>query len=54
MATAAAEKATQPETKALASIIVRDESRAIDQMKAWRDAWYPTAQAATERADAPQ
>jgi uncharacterized protein (DUF305 family) len=48
MATAAGEKATQPETKALASIIVRDESRAIDQMKTWRDAWYPTAQATTE------
>ena len=48
MATAAGEKATQPETKALASIIVRDESRAIDQMKTWRDAWYPNAQAATE------
>jgi len=51
MATAAGEKATQPETKALASIIVRDESRGIDQMKQWRDAWYPTAQATTERAE---
>jgi len=51
MATAAGEKATQPETKALASIIVRDESRAIDQMKTWRDAWYPTAQATTEPAE---
>jgi uncharacterized protein (DUF305 family) len=48
MATAAEEKAAQPETKALAAIIVRDESKAIDQMKTWRDAWYPTAQAATE------
>ena len=48
MATAAGEKATQPETKALASIIVRDESREIDQLKTWRDAWYPNAQAATE------
>jgi uncharacterized protein (DUF305 family) len=54
MATAAGEKATQPETKALASIIVRDESRAIDQMKTWRDAWYPTAQATTEGTDAPR
>lgn len=51
MATAAGEKATQPETKALASIIVRDESRSMDQMKTWRDAWYPTAQATTEPAE---
>jgi uncharacterized protein (DUF305 family) len=48
MATAAGDKAQQPETKALASIIVRDESRAIDQMKTWRQAWYPTAQATTQ------
>jgi uncharacterized protein (DUF305 family) len=45
MATAAGEKAQQPETRALASIIVSDESKTMDQLRTWRDAWYPTAQA---------
>jgi uncharacterized protein (DUF305 family) len=45
MATAAAEKAQQPETKALALILVRDEQQAIDRLTALRDQWYPTATA---------
>jgi uncharacterized protein (DUF305 family) len=48
MAKEAAVQAQQPETKALASIIARDEQMEIDQMRAWRDAWYPTAQATRE------
>ena len=54
MATAAAEKAQQPETRALASIIVTDESKEMDQLRTWRDAWFPTAQAKSEDAPAPQ
>ena len=54
MATAAGEKAQQPETKALASIIVSDESRTMDQLRTWRDAWYPTVQAKSEDAAALQ
>ena len=50
MATAAGEKAQQPETRALASIIVSDESKTMDQLRTWRDAWYPTAQAKSEDA----
>ena len=54
MATAAGEKAQQPETRALASIIVSDESKTMDQLRMWRDAWYPTVQAKTEDAAALQ
>ncbi len=54
MAMTAADKAQQPETKALALIIVRDEQKAVDQMRTWRDAWFPTAQATTEGADTTQ
>ena len=54
MATAAGEKAQQPETKALASIIVSDESKTMDQLRTWRDAWYPTVQAQSEDAAALQ
>ena len=54
MATAAGEKAQQPETRALASIIVSDESKEMDQLRTWRDAWYPTAQAKSDVATAPQ
>jgi uncharacterized protein (DUF305 family) len=54
MATAAGEKAQQPETRALASIIVSDESRTMDRLRTWRDAWYPTAQVKSEDAAAPQ
>ena len=54
MATAAGEKAQQPETRALASIIVSDESKTMDQLRTWRDAWYPTAQAKSEDAAAPE
>jgi uncharacterized protein (DUF305 family) len=52
MATAAGEKAQQPETKALASIIVSDESKTMDQLRTWRDAWYPTVQVKSEDAAA--
>jgi uncharacterized protein (DUF305 family) len=52
MATAAGEKAQQPETRALASIIVSDESKTMDQLRTWRDAWYPTVQVKSEDAAA--
>jgi uncharacterized protein (DUF305 family) len=45
MATAAATKAQQPETKALALILARDEQQAIDELTTLRDQWYPTATA---------
>lgn len=43
MSTPAADRADHAEIKELAAGIVRDQTREIAQMKAWRQAWYPAA-----------
>ena len=50
MAKAALDRAQHPEIKSLAATIARDEGKAIDMMREWRDAWYPNAQAMGESA----
>lgn len=40
MATAAEEQGERP-ARALAVDIVRDQREEIDQMREWREAWYP-------------
>ncbi len=44
MAEMAVTKAQLPEVKRLAGGIIRDQKREIAQMKAWRKAWYGSAQ----------
>lgn len=39
-AQAAAARAQRPEIKELAGAIIADQQREIDQMRAWRQAWY--------------
>jgi uncharacterized protein (DUF305 family) len=41
MATVAREESTIPEIKLLAENIVSAQQREIEQMKQWRDQWYP-------------
>lgn len=41
----AVNEAQQPEIKALAQLIIEAQQREIDQLKSWRDAWYPDAPA---------
>ncbi|MEO5617774.1 MAG: DUF305 domain-containing protein [Candidatus Eisenbacteria bacterium] len=46
MARAAEATLTHPETKEFARQIIADQTKEIDQMKAWRDAWYEGAPSA--------
>lgn len=43
MAKEAAQKSGRSEIKQLASIIIKEQDREINQMKQWRQAWYPQA-----------
>lgn len=43
MAKEAAQKSERSEIKQLASTIIKDQDREINQMKQWRQAWYPQA-----------
>jgi uncharacterized protein (DUF305 family) len=40
-ARAAQSRAEKPEIKQLAQAIISDQQREIDQMKSWRQSWYP-------------
>lgn len=43
MAKAALQKSQRPEIKQLADNIIKTQSQEIDQLKQWRQAWYPQA-----------
>lgn len=43
MAKEAQQKSKRPEIKKLASSIITDQNREINQLKQWRQAWYPKA-----------
>lgn len=43
MAREVEQKATRPELKRMSQDIIRDQTREIEQMKGWRDQWYPGA-----------
>lgn len=45
MAQVALQRAERPEIKQLAEDIIKSQSAEIDQMRQWRDAWYPNAPA---------
>jgi len=43
MAQEALEKSSRPEIRSLAEAIIRVQEQEIDQLQAWRKAWYPNA-----------